>query len=189
MLHTYRSSGWRLARQKVLLSLETCFRWKLFNSRSYFGFRKLFVKAKRPNIYDTLSFQSISKLYVCFLKASCCILLTIVESFYSVKYGLSIITSNVHQIISVMKTKKHWCLQRKDTSKIVHLGILIHILSWNIYFRLLKKKYKLKLFEGIIDVIFFDGVKRLCYWVSISIQICLLDITLQSLEQLCQQSQ
>ena len=29
----------------------------------------------------------------------------LVESFYSVKYGLSIITSNVFQIISVMKTK------------------------------------------------------------------------------------
>ena len=29
----------------------------------------------------------------------------LLESFYSVKYGLSIITSNVFQIISVMKTK------------------------------------------------------------------------------------
>ena len=33
------------------------FRWKLFNSRSYFDFRKLFVKAKRPRTYDTLSFS------------------------------------------------------------------------------------------------------------------------------------
>ena len=77
--HTYRSSGRRLARQKVLLSLETYFRWKLFNSRLYFGFRKLFVKAKRPRTYDTLSFQSISKLYICIHKSSCYILLTITQ--------------------------------------------------------------------------------------------------------------
>ena len=56
------------------------------------------------------------------------ILQSIVESFYFVKYGSSIITSNVFQIISLMK-QKHWCFLRNDTSKIVHFGILIHILS------------------------------------------------------------
>jgi len=35
--------------------------------------------------------------------------------------------------------QKHWCFQRSDISKKVHFGILIHVLSWNIYFRLLRK--------------------------------------------------
>ena len=30
---------------------------------------------------------------------------------------------------------KHWCFQRNDILKILHFGILIHVLSWNIYFR------------------------------------------------------
>ena len=156
MLHTYRSSGWRLARQKVLLSLETYFRWKLFNSRSYFDFRKLFVKAKRPKTYDTLSFQSISKLYICILKSSCYILLTIVEWFYSVKYESSIITSNVCQIISVIKTIE-LVFPRYDISKIVHFGIFIHVLFWNIYFRLLRNSTNWK----SIVVTLFDRAEGL----------------------------
>ena len=51
-----------------------------------------------------------------------------VESFYSVKYGSSIITSNVCQIISVMKTRK-MVFQKNKISKIVHFGILVHVLS------------------------------------------------------------
>ena len=144
MLHTYRSSGWRLARQKVLLSLETYFRWKLFNSRSYFDFRKLFVKAKRPKTYDTLSFQSISKLYICILKSSCCILLTTVESFYSVKYGLSIIMLNVCQIISVIKTKtlvfpEKWYFKNSSFCHFNSCFVFKHLL-W-----ITGKKHKLKI--------------------------------------------
>ena len=60
------------------------------------------------------------------------------KSFYSIKYGLSIIMSNVCQRISVMKTLTLVFL-RNDISKIVHFGILIHVLCWNIYFRLLRK--------------------------------------------------
>ena len=41
------------------------------------------------------------------------------------------------------ENKKHCCFQRKDISNIVHLGILI--LSWNIYFRLLRKKHEMKI--------------------------------------------
>ena len=49
-------------------------------------------------------------------------------------------------------------------SKIVHFGILIHILSWNIYFRLLRKKTwteNQQLFDGMIDIKLFDGVEVL----------------------------
>ena len=58
----------------------------------------------------------------------------IIESFYSVKYGFSIILSNIPQIISEKK-RKTLVLQEKWYSKIVHFCILIHILSWNIYLR------------------------------------------------------
>ena len=46
------------------------------------------------------------------------------ESFYHVKYGLSIITSKSRQKLSVMKTKKTGV-----SRKIVCFGTLIHILS------------------------------------------------------------
>ena len=94
---------------------------------------------------------------------SFCFLITLVESFYSVKYWLSIITSNARQIISVMKTKT-LVFQRNNISKILHFDILIHVLSWNIYFRLLRKNPRTEsqqLFDGIIDVTLFDGVEGL----------------------------
>ena len=60
--------------------------------------------------------------------------------------------------------QKHWFFQRNYTSKIVHFGVLIHILSWNIHFRLLRKIHELKINKyliGIIDVTLFDGVEGL----------------------------
>ena len=45
-----------------------------------------------------------------------------------------------------------------------HFGIFIHILSGNIYFRLLRKKKELKnqqLFDGITDITLFDRVEGL----------------------------
>ena len=47
---------------------------------------------------------------------------------------------------------KNNCGSRKiDISKIVHFGILIHVLSWNIYFRLLKKKRELKINNYLME--------------------------------------
>ena len=34
----------------------------------------------------------------------------------------------------LINENKNWCFQRNDIYKIVHFGILIHILSWNIYY-------------------------------------------------------
>ena len=87
----------------------------------------------------------------------------LVESF--VKYGLSIITSNVRQIISVLWKQKHWCFQRIDTSK-------IHSSFWHFnscfalkhLFQITKKKTRTEnqqLFDGIIDITLFDGVEGL----------------------------
>ena len=42
--------------------------------------------------------------------------------------------------------------QRNYISKLVHFGILIHILSCNIYFRLLRRKNELKI-NNLIDVV------------------------------------
>ena len=60
---------------------------------------------------------------------------------------------------------------KKSTSgsnlKIVNFGILIHVLSWIIYFRLLRKETQTEnqqLFDGIIDVTSFDRVEGLNYW-------------------------
>ena len=69
------------------------------------AFASSLSKQKGQELMTLYLFQSISKLYICILKSSCYILLTLVETFYSVKYGSSIITSNVCQIISVIKTK------------------------------------------------------------------------------------
>ena len=66
---------------------------------------------------------------------------TIAESFYSVNYRLSIITSKVRQIIPVMKTKNQ-CFQRNDNSKIVHY--------WD---------YLSNNWQSIIDI-----VERLSWW-------------------------
>ena len=63
------------------------------------AFASSLSKQKGQELMTLYLFQSISKLYICILKSSCYILLT---TFYSVKYGSSIITSNVHHI---MKTK------------------------------------------------------------------------------------
>ena len=52
------------------------------------------------------------------------------ESAYNVSYGSSIITSEVHQIVSVMKTKTGVSREMIIISKIIHFGILIHVLSW-----------------------------------------------------------
>ena len=62
--------------------------------------------------------------------------------FYYVNYGSSIITSKKSSN-NLSNENIHWCFQRNDISKIVHFGILIHILFWNIYFRFLRKKHKL----------------------------------------------
>ena len=62
-------------------------------------------------------------------------------------------TSNVCQIISVMKTKT--LFQRNDISKIVNFGILIHIVFLKRYSRLLRKKTQSELqqsFDRIIEV-------------------------------------
>ena len=59
-----------------------------------------------------------------------------------------------------MKTKTMAFLEN-DISKIVHFGILIHVLS---HFRLLRKKTRTEnqqLFDGIIDVTLFDGADGL----------------------------
>ena len=90
---------------------------------------------------------------------------SLVESFYSVNYGLSIIMSNVCQIISVMKTKI-LVFPEKWYSKIVHFVILIHVLSWNIYFT--EKKHQ-QLFDRKIEVTLFDGVEVLdsCRYIGI----------------------
>ena len=51
--------------------------------------------------------------------------------------------------------------------KIVNFGILIHVLSWIIYFRLLRKETQTEnqqLFDGIIDFTSFDRVEGLNYW-------------------------
>ena len=56
--------------------------------------------------------------------------------------------------------------QRNNDSKIVHFGILIHVLSWNIYFRFVRKNKQTEnqqLFDWIIDVTLFDGVEGLDY--------------------------
>ena len=60
---------------------------------------------------------------------------------------------------------------KKSTSgsnlKIVNFSILIHVLSWIIYFRLLRKETQTEnqqLFDGIIDVTSFDRVEGLNYW-------------------------
>ena len=48
---------------------------------------------------------------------------------------------------------------------VVHFGNLIHVLSWNIYFRLLRRKHteNQQLFDRIIDITLFDGVEGLDY--------------------------
>ena len=85
------------------------------------------------------------------------------KSFYSIKYGSSIITSNLCQRISVMKTLTLVFLWN-DISKIVHFGILIHVLSFQYIFQITEKKQPTKsqqLFDKIIDVKLFDGVEGL----------------------------
>jgi len=89
----------------------------------------------------------------------CNIFLSIVESFYSVKYGSSIIMSD-----NLVNENINWYFQRNVISKIVHFGILIHVLTWNIDSRLLRKKTwteNQQLFDRIIDVTLFDGVEGL----------------------------
>ena len=72
----------------------------------------------------------------------------LVESFYSIKYGSSIITSN--NLTNENKNIGRG-FQRNELSKKNHFGILIHVLSWNIYFRLLKKKHKLKINNYLME--------------------------------------
>ena len=80
------------------------------------------------------------------------------ESFYDVKYLMSIIMSNVCQInLSNENIKnQHWCFQ---ISKIVsqnHFGILSYLLSWKqlfeIYFRLLRRNNKLKINNFLTNI-------------------------------------
>ena len=65
------------------------------------------------------------------------ILDSIAESFYTVKYGSSTITS---ESLSENLSNKN-----KHSVFPVHFDILIHVLSWNIYFTLLRKKHELKM--------------------------------------------
>ena len=99
---------------------------------------------------------------------SLCASVSLAKSFYNIKYGSSIITSNVCQInlSNEIIKNKHWCFQiSKITSQKVHFGILIYILSWKhlfeIYFRLLRRNNKLK-----TNIFWqtFDVVKWIRYW-------------------------
>jgi hypothetical protein len=86
-----------------------------------------------------------------------------------VNYGLSIIKSKVCQ----QWNQKYWCFQRNNLSKIVNFGIFIHVLSSNIYFRLLRRNSELKInnvlmnfhvhnnWRSIIDV-----VENLSSWLN-----------------------
>jgi len=66
------------------------------------------------------------------------------------------------------KNNKHWCFQRNDISRTVHFGILIHVLSWNIYFRLLRKNtiWKSTIIWWNNWHSLFDGVEGLDYWIQ-----------------------
>ena len=74
---------------------------------------------------------------------------TIAESFYSVKYGSSIITSNVCQIISLMKTKTLVFSEKLyfKNSSFWHFNLS---LSWNIYFTDITEKKNTNLKSIII---------------------------------------
>ena len=85
---------------------------------------------------------------------------SLVESFYSVKYGLSIITSNVRQIISVIKTKtlvfpKKLYFKNSSFWHFNSCFVLKH------FFQITEKKTQTEnqqLFDGIIDVTLFYRV-------------------------------
>ena len=64
---------------------------------------------------------------------------TLIESFYSVNMIVNYYVKCLSDNLS--NENKNWCFHRSDISKIVYLGILIHVLSWNIYFRLLRKTW------------------------------------------------
>ena len=86
-----------------------------------------------------------------------------VKSFDSIKYRLSINTSNFCQMISVMKTKKLVFPEKRyfKNSSFWHFNscfILKHL------FQIIEKKTQTEnrqLFDGIIDATLFDGVEGL----------------------------
>ena len=85
---------------------------------------------------------------------------SLAESFYSVKYGSSIITSNVRQIISVMKTKILVFPKKlyfKNSSFLFTLCLETFILD---YWEKIWTENQ-QLFDRIIKVTLFDGVKEL----------------------------
>jgi hypothetical protein len=78
---------------------------------------------------------------------------TIVKSFYDVKYGLSIIMSNVHQInLSNENIKnKHWCFQiSKIASQKNHFDL--HFVLKTFFFRLLRRNNKLKINNFLMNM-------------------------------------
>ena len=95
-VQTWKMEKWCFIYEIVLTFCEIC---KCFEIT-----RTIYSNSKRSNWKRFLRFKNLLIVEI------------IVESFYSVKYGLSIITSNVRQIISVMKTKtlvfpEKWCFK------------------------------------------------------------------------------